>query len=927
MKKRLASVHCFGSLALSVGLVLSSPAVGQTAVQATSPGPAKSDPEIIVTGTRISGGGFQTPTPVTVLSAGDLAKAGISSVGQIMSQVPAFRASISPASTTTSSQNAGAALFDLRGLGPGRSLLLVNGRRFVPTTTSATVDTNVIPSALVDRVEVVTGGASAAYGSDAVSGVINLILKRNIDGFAGTVQSGISTHGDNADLLGSIGWGRALNGNRGHISLAVEGQDNKGVPSQMDRDWSRRAPGLISNPAYTATNGQYRQYIADNFQLASATVGGLITSGNLRGTQFLPGGATAPFVYGQYAGAYQIGGGGVNAGNYTAITVPFKRRSAYGTADYDFGRVTAFVEGSYAFSEGYNRNNVLPFHLGNITIQRDNAYLPAAIAAAMTGPSFTMGRYDTDLRGIGAKDSNRTTRLIGGLKGAIGGGWSWNAYGEYGHTFYHSMLPNNINVARFNRSVDAVRNGAGQIVCRVNVVAVTDPACVPVNLFGTGSPLATPGAIAYFSGTTDYRVKIDERVGSGSVQGPLFDISGKPVTVAAGVEYRSEAIVGTSDAVSQAGGWLIGNPQPERGSYTVKEAFGEIQIPLLHDLLFARSLGLNGAIRITDYSTSGTVVTWKAGGVWQVNDDIRLRVTRSHDIRAPNFDELFTNALFRFSTVTDPFRNNQQLTVQQISQGNRGLRPEVGNTLTGGVILTPRFVPGLRMSIDYYDIRIRGAITTLGAQDVVNRCFAGNSSLCALLSRDASGALTSILTQYINLSKLSTRGLDLEVAYRLPLSQLGAASAGVLTLRGLATYVDRLTFDDGIVATNRAGDVGYGHNGLPHWKANASVTYDDDRFTAFLQARYVGGGKYDVTYGPFDLFNNRIKGRAYVDASIAYNVVENGRERIQFFLNVNNLFDRDPPADPNNFFVPQATNTVLYDVVGRMISAGIRFKF
>ena len=193
--------------------------------------------------------------------------------------------------------------------------------------------------------------------------------------------------------------------------------------------------------------------------------------------------------------------------------------------------------------------------------------------------------------------------------------------------------------------------------------------------------------------------------------------------------------------------------------------------------------------------------------------------------------------------------------------------------------------------------------------------------------RDSTGTLTSVTAQYINLSKISTRGLDIEAAYRLPLSRLGAKSSGVLTFRGLGTYVQHLIFDDGKTAIDRAGDVGNGNGGLPHWKFNTSVTYENGPFSAFLQGRYVGGGKYNVTYGPLDLANNDIHARFYLDTSISYTIVDTGRRKIEMYFNVNNLLDKDPPIDPASFFAPQATNPVLYDVIGRQVSLGIRFKY
>jgi iron complex outermembrane receptor protein len=895
----------------------------EPAEQEAPPPEAATADDIIVTGSRIGRSGFTAPSPLTVVDAEQLNNAGVTNVGQLAQQVPAFQASFTPATSTLQSQYAGAAFLNLRNLGQTRTLILVNNRRFVPTTTSAVIDTNVVPSSLIERVDVVTGGASAAYGSDAVAGVVNLVLKRNLQGFTGDVQAGVSTHGDNGTYKGSIAWGTAFAGGAGHITFAAEGEINEGVTSQASRGWANKAYGLISNP----TAGQFpRRFILPGYQLANASLGGLINSGPLRGTDFGPGGVPRPFTYGQYAGNFQIGGSGVEGSDYIALTVPYKRYSLYSTGEYDFGGVTAFFEASHSYSRGENKLTPA-FHLNNITIQPDNAFLPASLAAQVTS-SFTMGRFSPDIAYIGADDSNKTDRFVLGFEGEIAQGWRWNIYGEYGHTFYDSKLPDNIITARFAKSVDAVRNGAGQTVCRVNANASTaddDAACVPVNLFGAGSP--SQAAIDYFTGTTSYKVAVDERVVAGQIQGDLFNIGDRTVTIAAGAEYRTEKVDGVSDAISQATGFLLGNPKALAGKYNVKEAFGEILVPLLADLPMIKSLEFNGAARVTDYSTSGTVVTWKAGGTWEINDDIRLRATRSRDIRAPNFDELFTNALFRFTNVSDPRNNGAIVSVNIITQGNPTLKPETANTLTAGVVLTPSFIPGFRTSIDYFDIKLSGAIGQLGAQDIVTRCEGGNTALCGFITRNGSNIITAVTSAQINLSEITTSGVDFEMAYNLPVSRLGIDSGARVDLRALATYVDTLASSDGVVRIDRIADVG-GHGGMPHWKFNASLTYTDGPFTLFLQDRFVGGGKYDSTYVQgVDIDDNTISGRNYVDMSLSYSVIDTATKRVQLFFNVKNLLDQDPPVAPSSFQTPSQTNAVLYDVIGRQFTTGVRFKF
>lgn len=921
------------ALATVAGICLATPALAQSAepVAAQTAGdetPSEASPqdEITVTGSRIGGTGFTSPTPLTVLGDEQIQDAGVTNVGQLAQQIPAFQSSFNPSTSILSSQNAGSSFLNLRNLGNNRTLVLVNNRRFVPTTTSALVDTNVIPSSIIERVEVVTGGASAAYGSDAVAGVTNLILKRNLQGFVGDALAGISTYGDNATYKGSIAWGSEFAGGAGHITLAAEGEQNEGVGSQAARPWADEAYGLISNPAA----GNPRRFILPGFQFSNATLGGLINSGPLRGISFGPGGVQQQFVYGQYAGAsFQIGGNGID-GNGTQgsdlipLTVPYKRYSLYSTGEYDFGSARAFFEASFAYSKG---SGVLspPFHLGNITIQPGNAFLPQVLTPAQLAQvttSFTFGRFSPDLDNIMVASTSKTHRIVAGLDGEFGGGWRWSIYGEYGHTDYISRLPNNIITANFAKAVDAVRVG-NNIVCAVNANASTaddDAACQPLNLFGVGSP--SQAAKNYIHGTTAYDVDIDERVVAGQIQGNLFSIGDRPVAVAAGAEYRENKVFGISDAIAQANGYLTGNPKALAGKITVKEAFAEIQVPLLRDVAFARSLELNGAVRVTDYSTSGTVTTWKGGATWQITDDIRLRATRSRDIRAPNFDELFTNSLFRFSNISDPANGGAIVSANSITQGNVNLQPEIANTLTGGIVLTPSFIPRFRASIDAFDINIRGAVGQLGVQDIVTRCFNGATQLCQFITRNNANIITSVTSTQINLSQIATRGLDFEVAYNIPVG------SGSITLRALATYVDRFSTNDGVVKIDRIGQVGFGSAGLPHWKASASITYDDGPFRAFLQNRFVGGGKYDVTFVEgVDINDNSISGRSYFDLTLQYSVVDTERQRMQLFLTVKNLLNQDPPHSPQNFQTPSQTNTALYDVIGRQFQAGVRFKF
>ena len=564
-------------------------------------------------------------------------------------------------------------------------------------------------------------------------------------------------------------------------------------------------------------------------------------------------------------------------------------------------------------------------NFGSIVIQQDNALLDPGLRAQLLGAgltSFRISRYSIDFGLLTSNVSNDTTRVVAGLEGGFGGTWKWNAYGQFGDTISNIDRGNTATNALFAKSADAVTGPNGQPVCRVNLAPGdpgADPACVPVNLFGFGSP--SRAALNYFLGTSKFRANIHQYVGAGSVTGDLFQLDGKPISVAFGVEYRNDKVVGTADPISQANGFTFGNPKSIAGSRDVIEGFGEVAVPLLHDRAFVKSLDLDGAFRVTNYTGSGTVVTWKAGANWALNDSIRLRATRSRDIRAANLSELYQTSNTLFATVRDPANGGANTTVTQVTGGNPLLRPEEADTLTAGVVLSPVFAPGLRLSADYYDIKIGGAVATLAAQDLINRCFAGNADLCRFLTRDATGVLTGINVTNVNVAEVATRGIDIEASYT---RRLGA---GTIALRGLATYVDRLSTSNGGITIDRAGEVGPNNNGLPHWRFNANLTYAQGPITFFLENRFIGAGRYDNSYTAADIDNNHVRAADFVNIGLQIDAYRDQPGRAQFFVNVNNLFDSSPPLPPSSFFAPQQTNPVLYDIVGTFVTSGIRLRF
>ncbi|MDB5576385.1 MAG: hypothetical protein JWR80_1561 [Bradyrhizobium sp.] len=957
---RRAALGGTAILAIAMGLI-ASPVFAQTraAPVAAQAEKAADDnaADIVVTGSRLGGSGFNAPTPVTVLDSDRLAKQGITNIADGLNQIPAFRPTSTPTTGGLFFNNIGANFADLRGLGAPRTLVLVDGRRFVPSNTSGVTDLNLIPSSLIARSEVVTGGASAAYGSDAISGVINLKIDTKFTGIKGQVQAGVSQQGDGANYQVSLAGGFAL-GERGHIVLGGEWYRNEGIGDIYTRSWGRQEWQVIGNPNF-AVNGQARNIIAPAAHTGNMSVGGVVTAGPLRGIAFGADGQTRNFVYGDYAAVGNLlMSGGEGAGEtsflkYVPLSVPVERYSLFTHADYALGdNLSAFVELSYGHSRGEivsaQPRNFVPVatSLNNtITVFRDNPYLPAAFVTQMvnTGQtSVALGRISNDIGPARGFSSNTTWRGAFGLKGDVGP-VNWDFYYQYGRNDHDQRLDNALIAANFRKATDAVTNGSGQIVCRVNQVSVTDAACQPMNIIGIGRHSAA--SLAYVTGSSTQVQVTDQHVAAINFRAKPFSTWAGPVAVAFGGEYRSDRVSATIDAVSAAAGFQTGNTSAANGSNNVKEAYLEVGVPVLRNGPFGTA-DLNGALRRTDYHNSGAVTTWKVGGTWDTPLGFRLRGAVSRDIRAPNLGELFTTQITSTSLIIDP-RTSLQTLSQVIGGGNLGLVPEIADSYTVGAVIKPGFIHGLRLSVDYYDIRIKGAIGNYGAQNIVNRCFAGDASFCALVNNGAGlgASITRVFNGFLNINTLATRGIDIEAAYDLPLSQLQSGWKGNMSFRLMATHViDMITTDSG-GAIDRAGQTGVpvgdlggpsspfvGGGGVPDWTLDGFVSYAGDPLGLTLHGRYIAPGKFGATFiAPGDpgysaaaansINDNTVDGRFYLDLNTALDVRFGQSRKFQFFFGITNLLDKDPPVAPG----AHITNPVLFDVVGRAFKFGARF--
>jgi len=930
---------------------ISDAAQEQTVDAATDPTPG-SDPQqppasetdstgadIVVTGSRLSTG-FTAPTPVTTVGAAEIETRAASNLGEVLTQIPSFRPTNSPSTAGVTSRGGGQQITpDLRGIGDTRTLVLVNGRRHVPSTSSGSVDIKLIPTLLVKQIEVVTGGASAAYGSDAVAGVVNFILKDRIDGIEGTIQSGISERGDGEEIRGSLATGFTFAGDRGRFVIGADYLKLSGIGNQLTRDFGRREVGLITNPNF-ATNGLPNFIISENVRSAITTPGGLVVSGPLRGLAFGPNGTTFQYNFGQVFGSTMIGGDGRfdNENLLSLLGVPVETLNALARAEFDISdNLKVFTELSGGLSQVGGASQE-PRDRGNLVIRRDNAFLPESVRAAIVAnnlQTITIGRVSNDTGKIKLDRKNKLIRGVIGLQGELGGEWSWDAYYQYGRNDFSLVFgPNNRKQDEFRLAVDAVRSPGGQIVCRSTLTSPNN-GCIPVNVFGDGSLQLND----FVNGSALFDQITEQHVASANIQGKPFSTWAGPVSVGVGVEYRRDTAVGTSDPVSQrqnpngsVGGFIIGNQLPFEGKINVSEFYGETLIPLADDVPFARELNLSAAARRTHYSTSGAVVTWKVGLSYKPINDLRFRVTRSRDIRAPNISELFENGGSSNTNVFDPVLG-QAIQVRELNRGNPNLQPEIADTFTAGAVFQPSFAPRLALSVDYYKIKIEDVISTIGAPILAQGCFAGNRLFCESIAFRPDGSIDFITNQGLNLASLDTSGIDLELRYGYRPSWL----PGEIRLRTLATYVDELTVTNPNGPQIRVGQVSDVNRvpGVPHWSGNGEISYVGDRWTLGLQARYVGKGKFSNLYtegaGARNTVNdNSVPAYVYFSLNTQYNIKISPGRQMQFFAVVNNLLDQEPPFIPSGAAGgtrESSTNPVFYDVIGRFYRFGLRFNY
>ncbi|MEQ8936329.1 MAG: TonB-dependent receptor plug domain-containing protein, partial [Amphiplicatus sp.] len=441
--------------------------------------------EITVTGSRVVRDGEDAPTPTTVIGLEDVQKSAPAYLADYLNQLPELANSLSP-TTGRNGSSSGGNFLNLRGLGVNRTLVLLDSRRVAPSILTGGVDISLLPTSLVKRVDIVTGGASAAWGSDAVAGVINIILDKDFTGVKGTAQYGITDEGDGEQYKVNMSLGTSFANERGHVLVSVEHTDVSSIEKASARDWYQ-GWNIIPNPD-AGVMGQPARLVIPGVGVARSAPEGVISTGPLAGTGFDENGAPVPYDLGFTAGLLSFGGDAFLHGGESQIQVPLKTTTVFARTEYEISPVlTVFAEGNFAQTDNdYLVRSYQRF--GDITIQNDNAFLHPAMVQAMTDASvtsFNMGKIHLDFGPSNVQNDRRLFRGVVGAEGDLGAGWEWDSYYQYGKTSIDANVVNNVVTARYNEAVDSVLSG-GIPVCR-STLSNPGNGCVPVNPFGANA--------------------------------------------------------------------------------------------------------------------------------------------------------------------------------------------------------------------------------------------------------------------------------------------------------------------------------------------------------------------------------------------------------------------------------------------------------
>jgi outer membrane receptor protein involved in Fe transport len=952
----------------------------------TAPGGAET---VVVTGSRVISDVANSPTPVTIVSTQQLLTTTPSNIADGLNKLPVFQNSSSEANRSSGGGNNSGNFLNLRNFGQQRTLVLLDGMRLPAANQNGSVDVSTLPQTLMSRVDVVTAGASSVYGSDAVTGVVNFVLDKNFNGVKYEANSGISMYTDGLKYKLSVAAGTDIFGGRGHIEGAIEYRHADGILAPERPSGAKHLGSFNTgrDPAAPITN------VTDSGQTVS-TASGKITCSNctVNGYEFVQPGIPSPIFYGvipQTPGNTnpKLQNTAVASGcydcarvDYVSLFSPIRNASAFGRFSYNINDDTQFFAQfslaqanvfSYFFPMQQEPSRQTQYYF------KDNAFLPAATQAALGNNCATNPNCHTDGSNVfevsewyddpnRVRQTNNVTRNIissTGLNGAVFGDFAWEAHYTHGETRLSTTGLHNGNNQFHDAASDAVIDpDTGRLVCwndtKAAIAQYGDlyPGCVPINTFGDN--VSTQAAIDYWGRSTHFSETNTMDDIAADISGSLFDLPAGPVKVALAGEMRWLDYVIDSDAsptavVDCTGLRLCGNTGKGTGPVdqstvtqtlwdnntvpsvhadeNVWEFSGEVGIPILKDIPLVQSFDADLAGRYTDYSISGAVETWKVGLDWHVNDSVRFRGTTSIDIRAPTLNDLYSPATSNSGPFLDPLTNFNPGGIQTVSGGNPNLVPEVARTYTGGVVLTPSFIPGLTISADYYQINLHNAITRISgtSQPIANLCIAsgGTSQFCSLYDRPfpytnttPANYPTLIRSQLLNAAFNATEGEDYEIDYGFNMADVISDVTGQVNLRALLNVapVNTVSSFPGAPIT---------HTTQPKGHATLFAGYTLDNWSLNVQWHWFSDLHRNGVFGAGQTYYavNRVPGFSTTDFTLTRKIALENGAAMQVYFNVQNAFNSIPPdlngssGNPGGVSVPQGE-----DLMGRYFTIGVR---
>lgn len=944
---------------------------------------------VVVTGTRIKRTEFSLPVPAQTLDAAQLEITGANELGEAIVELPAVSAGITSENSQSSTQDSGISTVSLRNLGAERTLTLIDGRRTVGNSSSgSTVSFSTIPSAFVERVEVITGGASAVYGSDAVTGVINVILRDDFEGLSFESRVGTSQEGGNTEYGITIAGGSNFADDRGNVMFSFEYDKEQPIYGHQ-RDKTLYNLGLVEN-----RNGDPDELSP---RLSSNIPGGLF--GGNSGDLISPDEDTSYWFFdnggtGALTPDYSTSVNGFDERGPETVSIPRERFLMAGKVNYDLtDKVTFFASAQYSTISTKSERSP-----DTANSSRLGADFPIFLADGVTPHPFVPQEIFDDAVELGNDDvffrrrwsefgnryreaENDTLRMWAGFKGDLSDDWSYEVnfgYGEFRRSQSRGgdlVIPNYLNAINAEY-VDAGNPSLG-LQCADEFAR--NAGCVPLNPFMLGS--VTQEQTDWLILRDQLRARNRTTTSSAWITGTPFELWAGPVSVAAGYDFRKERSRTRWDPISTSGGGTVTQQVNQDGEQSVHEGFAEVVIPLLADAPFAKSLSIEGAVRLSDYSTVGSVVSFKGGGTWQPVDGVVFRGVFAQANRAPNNIELFSRGLGSQSGLPDPCDGvtassvgafddtcrqdpvvagvisalgsftDPMVQVQQPTFGNGALSEETANTITAGGVFTPSFVPGLQVAVDYYSIKIDGAISEISADDVLDICytsgdFSGTPS-CSIPVRDAvTGQLQEVRQTSLNINQLRTKGIDATVAYRFTPSDTSApllnAVPGDISFTGTLSRVLQFEEEAPVPGTTTTFvDDELGLLGTPKFTARFAMSWQNGPFKASWRTLLVGSmlnddnGRTRLT--ACQEFNNcDDKIGLFLDRELTHNLRVSydipgvfGGEETQLYLGVNNIANNQGPLLYGTGNVGNADDNhhTLYDLTGRFFYGGVKMRF